>query len=462
MGKARLKKWMRTLSYTLALLGLVVIVLAAFNLLLQKGQGDEPLVDVTVQSRAPTDLLVERFQRRLMNRPEDQKAYVQLGGAYLQKAREMGDLSYYLRAEEALRKALELEPSSVSAMNLMGALAMGGHQFQEALEWAERSLKLDPRNANAYGILGDAQTELGQYEAAFGNYQTMVDLKPDLSSYARVAYARERMGDVEGAIEAMQMAVAAGPAKGEATAWALVQLGNLYFNIGRLDEAAEHYESALRAFDSHYLALAGLGKTRAAQTRYDEAIKLYEQAVAIIPQPVILAALGDLYARTGNVDQAKLQYDTVEFIARLAAINQVVYNRDLALFYADHDLKLDEALDLARRELAVRKDIYGYDALAWALYKNDRLEKAAESITEALKLGTQDPNLYYHAGMIYYSLGQHQQARDYLERALTLNPSFSILYSDDARRTLAELDREAALSGNQEGPALGLAKGVAR
>ena len=69
--------------------------------------------------------------------------------------------------------------------------------------------------------------------------------------------------------------------------------------------------------------------------------------------------MGDLYAEIGDSDQARLQYDTVEFIAKLAAINEQVYNRQLALFYADHDLKLDEALELATSELAVRKDVYG-------------------------------------------------------------------------------------------------------
>ena len=122
----------------------------------------------------------------------------------------------------------------------------------------------------------------------------------------------------------------------------------------------------------------------------------------------------------------------------LAAINQQVYNRELVLFYADHDFKLDEALDLATKELDARKDIYGYDALAWALFKNDRFVEAAEAIVEAMQLGTQDPNLYYHAGKIYHQLGDLEQATQYLERALRLNPKFSVLYSD-ATETLSKL-----------------------
>ena len=46
------------------------------------------------------------------------------------------------------------------------------------------------------------------------------------------------------------------------------------------------------------------------------------------------------------------------------ALNRVLYNRELVYFYADHGLQPAEALELARREIEVRKDIYGYDALA--------------------------------------------------------------------------------------------------
>ena len=146
-----------------------------------------------------------------------------------------------------------------------------------------------------------------------------------------------------------------------------------------------------------------------------------------------------------------MQYDTVGFIDKLGTINQVLYNRQIVLFYADHDLKPDRALELARKELTARKDIYGYDAFAWALFKNGEYSEAADAITEAMKLGTQDANLYYHAGMIYNQLGDKELAREYLEYALLLNPEFSILQSDVARRVLADLGNEAALSSTQGG-----------
>jgi tetratricopeptide (TPR) repeat protein len=440
MDRVRQSSFLNALPYSLVLLGVAIIALTAFSHWASSGSqaGNEP-VSAPTQSWTSTDLLLERLQEQLRGYPADQEAYLRLGDAYLQKARETGDPLNYTRGEQALLKALELDPNSVQAMTLLGAVALGRHEFQKALEWAERSLEINPSHAGAYGVLGDAQVELGHYEAAFASFQRMVDLKPNLDSYARVSYARQLTGDVQGAVEAMQRAVASSWPETEGAAWARVQLGDLYFNSGRIDGAAEQYEAALTDFSGYHLALTALGKARAAQGLYDEAIRFYEQVVAIIPQPTTLAALGDLYARTGRSDQAQLQYDTVEFIGKLSSFNQQLYNRELALFYADHDIKLAEALKLTTQEIKVRQDIYGYDALAWALFKNGRAREAAEAIAQAMNLGTADASIYYHAGMIYYRLGDQQQARQHLQQALKLNPHFSIWHADEAKRALEEL-----------------------
>jgi tetratricopeptide (TPR) repeat protein len=451
MDRVLHSRFLNALPYSLFLLGVALVALAALNYLTSVSQTENAVVNAPTQSWTPTDLLLERLQQRLRGYPADPEAYLRLGGAYLQKARETGDSSYYARAEEALLKALELYPNSAQAMTLLGAIALGRHEFQKALEWADRSLEISPAYAGAYGVLGDSQVELGQYEAAFASFQRMVDLKPNLDSYARVSYARELTGDVEGAMEAMQLAVANGTPGTEGTAWARVQLGDLYFNSGRIDEAAEQYQAALTDFSGYHLALAALGKARAAQGRYAEAIQFYQQATTIIPQPTTLAALGDLYARTGEPAQAQLQYNTVEFIGKLSSFNQQVYNRELALFYADHDIKLGEALALTTREIKVRQDIYGYDALAWALFKNGRLTEAAAAVAEAMKLKTQDSSIYYHAGMIYYRLGDQQQARQYLQQALDLNPHFSVLHADQAKSILEELNKKLAPASVRRG-----------
>ena len=366
MAKVRQGSALKNLSYSLALLGALIVILSGISFWTQRDRAASASVGSETQSPQATNQRIESLQGRLGLYPNDYESYTKLGAAYLQKARETGDPTYLAQGEEALLLSLELNADSPKGMTLLGALDLSRHRFQDALRWAQDSLDANAVNPAAYGVKGDAQSELGDYEGAFQSYQAMAGLKPNLESYARVSHARRLAGNVEGAVEAMQLAVADGPPKTESLAWARVPLGDLYFNSGRADEAAPYYQAALQDFDNYYLALARLGRVRAAQGRSGEAIELYQQAVTIIPQPALLTELGDLYAEIGEPEQAQRQYDTVEFIATLAAINQQVYNRELALFYANHDLKLDYALELASAELEFRKDIYGYDALAWA------------------------------------------------------------------------------------------------
>jgi tetratricopeptide (TPR) repeat protein len=178
---------------------------------------------------------------------------------------------------------------------------------------------------------------------------------------------------------------------------------------------------------------------KAAQGKYEEAIAYYQQAINIIPQPDYLAALGDLYSITNQPEQARIQYKTVEYIGKLAAINRQVYNRQLANFYSDHKVHLTEALDLALAELDSRKDVYGYDAAAWAAYQNGNFTEAQNLMRQAMSLGTRDARLYYHAGMIAHAAGNDEQAGQWLEQALKISPQFSILGADEARRTLQAL-----------------------
>jgi tetratricopeptide (TPR) repeat protein len=220
--------------------------------------------------------------------------------------------------------------------------------------------------------------------------------------------------------------------------------------VGRLEAAEAGYEAALATYPGYHRALAGLGQVRAAQGRDAEAVALYRRAIEVVPQPDYVAALGDVHARMGQGEEARRQYALIEYIGRLSALNQALYNRELASFYLDHDLKLDEALSLARRELDVRRDIHAHDLLAWALLKNGQAEAAREAMVQALRLGTRDARLFYHAGMIERALGNTGAAARYLRLALDTNPYFHLRQADEARRALdaiAGLSPEALPGG---------------
>ena len=137
----------------------------------------------------------------------------------------------------------------------------------------------------------------------------------------------------------------------ENMAWLDFELGERYFQAGDLQNADLTYQSGIRADPNHYRSLAGLAKVRVAQGNLEEGIELYQRSIAIIPFPVYVAELGDVYKKAGRMKEARQQYDLVEYIGHLSKLNQALANRELALFYADQGIKLPLALELARMNL---------------------------------------------------------------------------------------------------------------
>ena len=384
---------------------------------------------------------IQFYQQKVKANPKDVVPYNQLAYAYIRKVRATADQSYNSLAEKLLTQALKMEPNNYEALVYLALVHMSQHRFSDARVFALKAIDASPEDSDAYGVLGDALFELGLYNECADAYQKLMDLRPSTAAYSRAFYYRRLTGDVAGATTMMIKAYHSADFRDpENVAWCLLQLGNLSFNSGRLDEAEKIYQRALDALPNYFNALAAMAKVKAAQGKTDLAISLYEKAIAIVPMPDFVSSLGDLYASLGNTKEAEKQYQLVEYIGLISKANQEVYNRQLALFYADHDRKLDEALALAQSEIEIRKDIYGYDALAWCLYKNGRYPEAAIEIQRALKMETQDSMLFYHAGMIFQKLGQHAEARKYLDEARSLNPHFHLLFSKIAENTIQQID----------------------
>jgi tetratricopeptide (TPR) repeat protein len=354
----------------------------------------------------------------------------------LLEVRQTADITLYAQAETAFDEALRRDPQHVDALVGQGVLALARHDFDAALAWGEQAYALNPYRAESLGIIVDAQVELGQYESALASTQAMVDLRPDLRSYSRVSYLRELHGDTPGAITAMEAAVRAGVPGREATLWAQAQLGALYFNSGDLAHAEATYRSALQLRPDYAYAVAGLARVQAAQGDSQAAIAAYQSLVERLPLPEFVVALGELYEVTGQADPAAQQYALVRVIQQLNASAGLAVDLELALFEADHGGTPAEAVRQARLAYAARPSIQAADVLAWALYQAGDLPTARLYSEKALRLGTHDAVKLYHAGMIAYRLQETAQARAYLERALAINPYFSILHSDEARQTL--------------------------
>lgn len=388
---------------------------------------------------SPGDKQIRVAENLIERAAENPKGYNLLASAFMQKARETGDFSLNSRAAAALNKSFEVAPDNYDGLKLKAKLLLTEHRFREALDVATKTRNLNPRDYDAYGALTDAYVELGQYPQAVEAAQAMVDLRPYTASYARVSYLRALHGESQGAIQAMRMAQSgANPADPEQVAWCAVQLGDELLNIKQLKEAEREFDRALFHFPNYYAALAAKARARIANNDLEGAIEFYTKAQERVPLPDVAIALGDVYAKSGRTDDAQKQYQLAEYIARTDASGET-YARQIAVHWADHNMNLDEALSLARKERENRADIYSSDALAWCLYKKGEFEEARKFSNEALRLGTRDARLHYHAGMIAAKLGEREAAAKHLKLALDINPTFDLIQADNARATLKTL-----------------------
>jgi tetratricopeptide (TPR) repeat protein len=386
-----------------------------------------------------TDAEVSKAAAIAAQQPSNDQAWVRFGDVLMQKGRETADAAYCSRAENAYRKALALNSKRLEALIGMAWVNGVRHEFESSIAWAQKALAIDPKSTAAYGLIGDAASEMGDYDRAFNQYQKMLDLHPDLSSYSRSAHLLHITGDTQRASWLMQKAIQAGSPYGENTAWCRSQLALIFFAQGAYVPAQQLLEEGIRQTPNDYRLLAAMGKVKAALKDYPSSIEFYGRSVAIAPQQDVVAALGDVYTVAGKPEEAKKEYALVESIARLNKANGVRGDMLTAKFYADHDRNLPEALTMAEEEYKTRKNVYQADTLAWCYYKNGRIPEALQYIQIALSRKTPEASFYFHKGMIYAKAGDTSAAKIVLYQSLSINPNFDTLQSPVAMQTIAEL-----------------------
>lgn len=406
----------------------------------------------TVRVAAITDAILA-LKRVVDDDPENFAVQNMLSGYYLKLVRETGDHVFQARAAKAARASLTALPVQV---NPGGGAALAqaeavSHNFAAARDHARRLVEVAPDRGYPYEILGDALLELGDYSGAAAAYRPALQRAGASTSIAsrlgRLAFLNGNTDTAESFLtQSLTLAREGGPTAAEAVAFSHWQLGDAAFSTGEYPTAERRYRRALAAVADYLPALAALGRVRAARGDRAAAIATYRRVIEIDPMPAFVGALGDLYQLTGRQPEAAAQYAR-NLDAKSTAFHARLHNRELVMFYANHDLRRAEAYRLALREYRLRRDIYGADALAWAALKAGKVREAQAASGEALRLGTQDASLLYHAGMIARAAGKRDSARTYLERALALNPQFDPLQARNARQALATVRSGSTPSG---------------
>jgi tetratricopeptide (TPR) repeat protein len=357
---------------------------------------------------------ISLLQARVKKRDPAGRALAQLGWKFIEKARISYDPGCYTLAEQCAACIEKRNQSRGDSLLLRGHALHSLHRFREAEEIA-RNLVSTRGLAVDYGLLGDVLFDQGRLDPAIDAYQKMIDLKPCLESYSRGAQIRWLKGDLEGALELMMMAArAGGPQQAEPTAWAYSRVALYELQIGNRALALDACEAALDIQPDYAQALLVRGRVRLANQETNEAVESFTRAAQLNPLPEYQWALAEALRASSRETEAT----SVEL--RIKARGAQTDPRTYALYLATRGENVEEAINLAQREILTRKDVFTLDALAWSLVSVGRISEARSWSRQALEEGTKDARLFYHAGVIAARAGQPAEARRWLRRSASI------------------------------------------
>lgn len=367
----------------------------------------------------PLESEIRTAQELIRRMPQQPEHWTRAGHAWVQKARLSADPGFYINVTGCVEGALHTDPGNLTARNLRGLVLLNNHRFAEAQREVEGILQEEPRDLLALGTLSDALLELGKYDEAVEATQRLMDLRPGMASYSRASHFRWLYGDRQNAKEFIQQALAAGKDRRnpEPTAWTFVQAGMLLWHDADYDGADAVFAEALQWVPDYPAALVGRGRVALSQSDPARASEYLEKAYRLHPLPETAWLLGDARAALGDESGSRAAYEHVVQDGRK------IDSFTLALFYATKNQAPEEALRLIERERTTRGGIYLDDTYAWVLYRMGKITEARKLSDEALRLGTPDAQLLYHAGAIRLAAGD-PNGHKLIEQALALNPHF--------------------------------------
>jgi tetratricopeptide (TPR) repeat protein len=375
-----------------------------------------------------TKAKIDELKQKIALKTDDIKSRLQIVTIYMSEVRITGQASYYypviLKMVDGI---LSLDSKNFEATVYKSSVKMSLHQFAEAKEIAEKARVLNPDNAYVYGMLVDANVELGNYKEAIAMSDKMQSLKPSLEAYSRASYLREIFGDYPGAIQAMKMAVGAAVPGTESGEWARVALGDLYLNTGSLDSAEMLYKTSLEVRPSFPNAEIGLAKVEKARKNYKAAISHTENAIRIVSEAPYVSLLGELYMLDGNKEKGvEINNDVVDLLEKGekeqgSSVAKHNGNRELATAYLNLN-KLDKAMEYAQNDLKMRPDnIDANELVAWVAYLKGDYTLAKNCAGKMLATNTMNANMLTKAALIYKKTGDMAKSEMLLAKAKSVS-----------------------------------------
>ncbi|MBI3260644.1 MAG: transposase [Ignavibacteriae bacterium] len=362
----------------------------------------------------------------IKEKPNEVKSYCALAKILMYEARVTGEHPYYYPAAlTCLEEAISKDKENPEALILKTSVLLSLHHFGEAKQLALRISNTTIGAASVYGMLCDANVELGNYTEAVQAVDKMMNLRPGLEAYARASYLREITGDNEGAIEAMKMAVQAGLAGTEDAAWTRVTLGNIYYHQGKITEAEGQYSMARLERKNYPFAIAGLAMVYKTQKRYNEALLLLDTAVTMIPEVTFLEKKAEVEQELGNKRAVDSLLNIIQTMLDEDEQAGHINHAERAILYSKHNYKSADALKHAEIEIKQRPDnITTQYAMAYTLSRNNRYPEAKIYMNKALRMNSKDAEMLMLAASIEKAIGNTSEANRYITLAKVANPIF--------------------------------------
>ena len=388
---------------------------------------------------------IEFYERRVAEDTLSAADRSRLAGLYIQRARETGSYADYERAAALARESLGLrEAHNATTYGVLVSALLAKHEFREALAVAKRLYAIDSVDVRNISLLAEVELEVGDYEAAARHFSAVTRHADNPSIAARLARWYEVTGQLSRARSLLGQSIARlrkADAPREQLAWFHYRLGELHLRSGQLAAADSGFDGALRVLPGDYRALAGRVRSAAMRGDWAGVLARGAEAIAVQLDPSTLGAMSDAHAALGDTAQARSFADamSVSALSQPGAIHRV-----WGLFLLDHDRDVARVLREARRSIAERRDVYGYDLLAWAAYKSGRTNEAQQAAALAVGRGTEDATVLYHAGVIALAAGDSAGARSMLARALAVNPLFDPTHAPHARELLVALGNDTS------------------
>jgi tetratricopeptide (TPR) repeat protein len=436
------------------------LIFSAFVFYLVKR--DKPKTELTLMERTGaisntsewlnTKAAIQKLLSDLRSNPNNLKAKMQLAFAYISESRVTGNHAYYDKvALQLIGEILDERPNDYEALCAKSTVLLSQHRFADALSIGMNVVKQNAYSAFGYGILTDANVELGKYEEAIKCADKMVALRPDIRSYSRVSYLREIFGNYDGAIDAMKMAVEAGVPGAEQTEWARVYVGHLYEMTGKYAEAENQYQQSLIHRPQYAFALAGMGRVEKSKRNYEQALKYFNAAKFSLNDYSFYDECADVYRSMLKPAEANIELKKATEMLSAGngkesdAAHGHYSDRELALLYIksyNYDLALQHAITEYNRRPG---NIDVNQTLAWVRYRRGEYTDANKLIDVAMKTNSKNPMLLFQAGLIKAKAGNLADGKKLLLQSLAMNKSISFNLMYEAKSILGKDDYLIAL-----------------